>query len=232
VATTENEQVEVDPETGEIIEPELEDDDDLEDDDEPEDLVEPDESQPVEPESGLSEKEAEKRLDRIGKRAVTWRNSVSEVLGEIAQDMTPCPRCLPFAPGFIFPYEVAPPPPDVVAEVRLSLGEVSVPVYLQRPEARECPGCAGWGSQRTGSKVGGEATLKCVTCGGRGWVGPGSNQPNPAATTADTTGAEAYAEPSEPAPTRDPWGRPADHDKFGVMPQYDPTYNAADFPQG
>jgi hypothetical protein len=232
VATTANEQVEVDPETGEIIEPEPEDDDELEDDDEFEDVVEPDESQPVEPESTLSEKEAEKRLDRIGKRAVTWRNSVSEVLGEIAQDLTPCPRCLPFAPGFIFPFEVAPPPEDVVAAVRASLGEKSVPEYLMRPEARECPGCAGWGSQRTGSKVGTEATIKCQTCGGRGWVGPGSNQPSHDAAAVAASGGEGYAEASEPAPTRDPWGRPVGHDKFGVMPSYDPTYNATDFPPG
>src|SRR5207244_8561174 len=144
------------------------------------------------------------------KRATTWRNSVSDVLGEMALDMEPCPRCLPFAPGFILPANLAPLGDDQKLAVKLSIGELAPLELKQDPDSFRCEPCDGNGDVLTGSRKESEKRAKCLNCDGRGWIGPRLDKirQRPPAEPIAVNG-DAHADP-EPAPTTDPWGRMQD----------------------
>lgn len=184
--------------------------------------AEPDESQPTEPQpEALSEKEIEKRFASIEKRATTWRNTVSDVLGELAQDLEPCPRCLPFAPGFILPASIQPLEDEQKLAVKLSIGELAPPDLRQDAEAMRCERCDGYGDVLTGSRKESQKMAKCLNCDGRGWIGPRLDkvrQHQPAAVAIDN--GDAHAAP-EPPPATDPWGRFPDDPLYGVMPGFE-----------
>lgn len=179
--------------------------------------------------TGLSEKDIEKRLKALDKERDRHAARISEIMAEDALDLEPCPRCLPFAPGFIYPPATAPVPEFQKAAVRASIGDATGEEFLPAPNARACDTCAGMGRVRSGSKAPGQELIMCPTCqNGRGWIQVGTDMPATPTPAAHGNGA-GTPEAVELTPPVDPWGRPSTHPKFGVMPQFDPTYNAYEF---
>lgn len=193
----------------------------------PEPEPEPEPKPEPEP-AAMDEREIEKRFDRLGKRATTWRNTVSEVLGEMAQDLVPCPRCAGDALGFILPHEMAPVDDATREAVKASIGEATAG-FVPAPHTEKCGTCNGKGDTLSGSSRVGHELVQCPKCGGKGYTPLGGMAPAEAAVGNGTVEPVAAVAAVEAPPDRDPWGRPSIHPKFGVMPQYDPTYNAADF---
>ena len=118
----------VDPATGEVLDTEPNDEtpepqpdeapDPADDDDEtpaPEPEQQPDDGPSLETQFKDMEK-AQASLERENTR---HRNRVSEILGENAQGLLPCPLCAGFADGMIPPVQ---PPDDVVEAVKQALG--------------------------------------------------------------------------------------------------------------
>src|SRR2546423_12194395 len=52
---------------------------------------------------GMSIEELEKVRKKLDQSATTWRNRVSDLLGEEAQMLVPCELCDPLIPGFHLP---------------------------------------------------------------------------------------------------------------------------------
>lgn len=150
-----------------------------EDEDDPEDVAEPDgQQEPAEEPLGISEKEVEARFKRIEGRATTWRNAVSEVLGEIAQSYRLCPLCGDSVPGFI---PEGQPPDEVIAATRAVIGLPDLSHYEQAQNAHRCGNCGGQGVVLSGSLVKGNEAIQCTFCNGSGYlVVPGEGQPSTA----------------------------------------------------
>jgi hypothetical protein len=180
--------------------------------------------EPVEPESqaGMpSEREMEKALERLANEATRHANRVSEIMGEDAQVLVPCPRCIPNIPGFVYPAEVRISDEQKVA-VKLSIGELVEPEYRQDPNTSTCQTCGGPGKVKTGSTVPREKTLPCESCDGRGWIGPRSARTTQFVAGASGGGVAVEGYPTEEKPLTDPWGRTKDNPLYGVMPGFEP----------
>src|SRR5438132_13293291 len=112
---------------------------------------------PVVPE-GMSIEELEKVRKKLDQSATTWRNRVSDLLGEEAQMLVPCELCDPLIPGFHWPPEREQPRDrlhESLLEVLRTPGE---PEYLEDPNTRQCGVCGGLGKTRTKGKVPGKKT--------------------------------------------------------------------------
>lgn len=117
---------------------------------------------------GESEQTIEEAFKKLGRSATNWRNRVSEVLGESANDLVVCELCGPHLPGFRFPVPLE---EEHRAVVRAAIGDLPTRQLLPDPVSQPCPGCDGWGVVATGSKVEGQEALPCTNCKGMGWVG-------------------------------------------------------------
>lgn len=184
----------------------------------PEDPAEP----PVEPtQPPASDADAERTFRKAEAEATRHANRLSDIFGEAAQDFVPCPLCLPFAPGFVYPPEVAPPPDELKAATLAFLGEAP-PDFKADPEAHSCEACEGLGEVLTGSRVPSQRTKLCASCNGAGWLTTRADTPpQPAAPLPVTTAPPAPAPPSVPTPDADPWGRRPGDQLYGVMPGYE-----------
>lgn len=177
--------------------------------------------EPAQALTGLSEDEAEKRFRQIERRAETWRKAVLDVLGELAADLEPCPRCLPMAPGFIYPYQLAPITDEQKEAVLLSVNEGALIELKQADDAFICSDCDGRGWVKTGSRVENQKRAKCRHCKGRGWQGPREASLGPDANT-QLGSTNGDLDPTlEPIPEADPWGRTRDDPLYGVMPGFE-----------
>jgi len=191
------------------------------------DDAEPDE--PDEPEAvthGPSEVEMEKTLAKIERSATTYRNRVADLLGEQANDLSPCPLCSDGIMGHLFPVEWITPTDETQARLLEVLKTPQDPEYRPAPNVRRCGTCDGWGSVLSGSRVAGKARVMCPTCKGNGFQGEvvASNPPAPA-------NGEVIFEPAADAvplvsDDMDIWGSPKvlddgqDNPNYGKMPQY------------
>jgi hypothetical protein len=117
---------------------------------------------------------------------------IGRIMGDDATALIPCPVCMDFTAGLIFPPEVAPIPQPVQERMKQLLGLNSWEDTPNAPWAQQCPDCKGHGEVKTGSFVLGKETTRCLNCGGDGWKNTrqGSNG------TIDTP-----AIPSETGPT-------------------------------
>src|SRR5689334_11191162 len=61
-----------------------------------------------------SEKELEKAYKQLAKLQEDNAGRVSRIMGDDATALIPCPVCSDFAPGFVFPPEIAPPSDDTI----------------------------------------------------------------------------------------------------------------------
>lgn len=210
------EQVEEEPETGDVIEG---DDGDLAP------VLPP--SEDGEPEArGESEAELEEKRRKLASSATTWRNRVSAVLGEEAQFLVPCELCEPDIPGFHFPAEVMVPADETHARLLDVLRSPAAPEYKAAVDVHRCDKCDGWGSVKTGSQKAGQDVKACSECMGFGFYPPPGGQY--AATGAASTGAGFVPSPDGPMVVEDadPWGSPRlladgqENPNYGKMPQF------------
>jgi hypothetical protein len=168
----------------------------------------------------------ERILEKIDRSATTYRNRVSDLLGEQAQDLSPCPLCEPGIMGLIYPPEWTEPVSELHARLLDVLKTPSAPEYRDAPNVRQCGTCAGWGSVLSGSRVAGKERVLCPTCKGNGFQGDQAVTPAP-------QGTNGSVDPEWPADTAplvsgdaDIWGSPKvlddgqDNPNYGKMPQY------------
>jgi hypothetical protein len=195
---------------------------------------EPSEAQPPQGEpppeapqpAGKSEEEWEQIGKKLDKSATTWRNRVSELLGESAQDLVPCELCDPTLPGFHFPAASTPPRDDVHARLLQVLLTPEGPDYVFDANQPACGKCDGWGQVATGSKVPNHKNHVCPRCHGTG-VEPSAQQlQNGPPEQAPVLAAVGAPDEQPPPADADPWGSPRlletgqENPNYGKMPQY------------
>lgn len=124
-----------------------------------------------------SEKELERALKSIDKAGTAYRNKVSSVMGEAAQDLLPCPLCnLPVA-GMVFPQV-----PDEAREATeqfLRGGEVRR--YQPAEGVVTCPVCLGLGKLEYPTEVEHVKYQNCLKCGAAGYIVAPAPTPEPVA---------------------------------------------------
>lgn len=200
-------------------------DEDTEDEDEPQETPETPQDEP----SPASDPEVWKKLERS---ASTWRNRVSELLGEDAQELLICPLCPDNLPGLLLPI---PPDEQTIAEVEAFLHPVKLPEMAKDPDTEECDLCVGIGEVLTGSKVPGKDKKLCPKCNGNGWTDPTArsswNAVHPPASPSVSAPAYQVSPPGAAwsPPATDNWGRPYGNANYGRDPQtMSPEDRAAD----
>jgi len=175
---------------------------------------------------GPSEAEMEKTLAKIDRSATTYRNRVAELLGEQANDLSPCPLCSDGIMGHLFPVDWITPVNETQARLLEVLKTPQSPEYRPAPNVRQCGTCAGWGSVLSGSRVAGKERVLCPTCKGNGFQGEvvATNPPaSPNGEVVFEPAADAVPLVSDDA---DIWGSPKvlddgqDNPNYGKMPQY------------
>jgi len=170
--------------------------------------------------------EIERAFKALVKESERHANRIGAIMGEDANMLVPCPRCVtsdtqrPSTPGFIWPHEVVPLLPADKAAVKLSIGEGAEPEYKTNDDAFTCVKCDGMGKYKTGSRVNSQAFIQCDTCSGRGWVGQRSLGSQPVAQNGPVEPVMVGAGVEEPPPGADPWGRLPDDPNYGVLPGY------------
>lgn len=127
---------------------------------------EPDDEDSEQPE-GMTQKQLEAARRKLDAENTRHANRLSELIGEEAQMLEPCPLCNGFADGYRFPVI---PPDDIIAEVRVAIGMPDLSNYQQAKDARQCPDCVGLGVVLSGSLVSENAAITCKQCNGSGYV--------------------------------------------------------------
>ena len=128
-------------------------------------LPEPDE-QP----QGLSEKEIEQAHKKLAKLRETTAGRVSDIMGEAALGLIPCPACSDVAPGFVWHPDAGPVSDEAAAGMRQLLG-IGTPQQLKRHSAfQTCDACDGEGFIDTGSRREGYESAVCPGCTGKGYL--------------------------------------------------------------
>jgi len=176
----------VDPETGEVVEPQ---EPSVEPEQEPEvPFEEPAPAEPApaeEPAEGepgaqeltpeqlakqekQAEADAQKLLDRLDREAKRHRDRLSEILQEQVFSLVPCELCRADLAGFIDSTQVM--PEEVRQRVRIQIGDREPRKLRQDPHTMRCETCDGETVVETGAKDGPNITLACVDCGGKGWI--------------------------------------------------------------
>jgi hypothetical protein len=181
----------------------------------------------VAPVGAVNEDGVEKAFTSLKNEATRHANRISAIMGEDAQLLKPCPRCVtsdpqrPATPGFIWPVEVVPLLPDDKAAVKLSIGEGVEPTYREAQDAARCGHCDGFGKVDTGSQVAKERYLSCLNCNGRGWTGSRQQAALPAQNNGVVEFEPVAVGAGESPPSADPWGRLPDDPMFGVLPGFE-----------
>lgn len=200
---------------------------------EPDDEVDEDEAEapqePVaaEPQSGATPEEWEQRAQKLERRAATYTRGVSEIMGDDALDLIPCPCCsMTIHPMFVSKHDAGRYPEDVKAAVLTFLGFAQEQEYEQDQEVDTCTKCKGKGFTKTGSQVEGNKRRKCRHCKGFGYFPPPGESEQREATVAD------FHYPADEAPQPlasdqvDIAGEPRylpdgrENPNFGLWPQY------------
>jgi hypothetical protein len=94
---------------------------------------------------------------------------LERIMGDDFQALIPCPVCMDFTAGLIFPPEVAPIPDQVKDRMKQLIGLDSWEDIPNAEWAQQCPDCRGHGEVKTGSFVHMKETTRCLNCGGDGW---------------------------------------------------------------
>ena len=200
----------VDPETGEVLEPQ--DGDDVIDLGEDVQLPPDDETLPAdlgeEPEPVEDEGPSIEAIIKLGKRFDTYAKAVAETYGEDIENLYPCPLCPDGHKGFVDLRSAGAVPGEIAAEVHAYLTASNVGTFEQDPGTKTCPVCAGKTQVKTGAIAGQWITRTCPNCGGYGFMPPPSN----AVGSLGVTGSGGVtAEPAlelVPQEDVDEWGEP------------------------
>jgi hypothetical protein len=168
---------------------------------------------------GLSEKELERRAERIGRANVAYVKKLGEIMEQDFALLEACPRCVPG--GFFGHYFTgAPIEPEQKAAVLLSIGEQAASATEYDPFSRQCDVCKGSGVVLSGSRLNRERALECIPCKGRGWIPVGDERRVPSQAVAVPVAANGAQEFVEQPPDADPWGRTPNDPDYGKLPQY------------
>ena len=140
--------------------------------------VNPDEAnerlpEPDEQPQGLTEKEIEQAHKKLAKLRETTAGRVSDIMGEAALGLIPCPACSDVAPGFVWHPDAGPVSDEAAAGMRSLLG-IGTPQKLKRHSAfQTCDACDGEGFIDTGSRREGYESAVCPGCSGKGYLSHG-----------------------------------------------------------
>lgn len=180
--TVETDGAEVEPEPAPETAPEVQESPEQDDEDldgvADDDLVQSDDEPGADPAQGdeqarqqaaMTEHALEKLHTQIGNANKAHAAKIARIMGEDAEALIPCPVCMDFVAGAIFPPEVAPIPPAVQERMKQLLGLNSWEDTPNADWAQQCPDCKGHGEVKTGSYVLGKETTRCLNCGGDGW---------------------------------------------------------------
>ncbi len=140
----------------------------------------------------LTEKEIDKRNDKVRSENQRHAKRINEIMEEDASDLIPCPVCMsetiaimegvppaviyadPNAradgAGWIYPPDKAPLPDSAISRIRQVIGLPDYSNFVQAKDARRCPDCNGKGQTKTDSDVPGYETKTCGTCNKQGYV--------------------------------------------------------------
>lgn len=179
----------------------------------------------------VSERMIEEQYRKLARSATTWRNAVSRILGEQANELYTCPMCDPATPGFFDAHAIEHPANELQERLFASLAAPSAPEYREAPNATRCQTCDGYGRTRSGSQKPQNELIDCIVCSGLGYMKRPGYDPAPAANGAPAV----YVAPQTPdAPVQgdvDSWGIPRllgdgqPNPNYGRAPQYwDPSY--------
>jgi rubrerythrin len=116
-----------------------------------------------------SEEALEKLHRQIENANKAHAAKLERIMGADFQALIPCPVCMDFTAGMIFPPEVAPIPETVKDRMKQLLGLDAWEDTPGAPWAQQCPDCKGHGQVKTGSFVNGKEVTTCQTCKGDGW---------------------------------------------------------------
>ena len=144
-------------------------------DTEPTSPDEPDErvATPDEQPQGLTEKEIEQAHKKLAKLRETTAGRVSDIMGEAALGLIPCPACSDVAPGFVWHPDAGPVSDEAATGMRQLLG-IGTPQQLKRHSAfQTCDACDGEGFIDTGSRREGYESAVCPGCSGKGYLSHG-----------------------------------------------------------
>lgn len=189
----------IDPETGEIIEP----------DGEPEAAAE---AAPA----PRSQKEIEQSAKKLEAEAERHAKRVAEIMGDDFSLLVPSP--VDWTPGYIFNVPEMHPSPDQVAELHALLGGSS-PIDLKAAtDAEACPDCNAIGDVLTGSRKPGQETKPCPACGGTGWKPKIALAPQTATVYDYSQNTAAAGIPPNQIQVADRFGRPFGHPHYNLDP--------------
>jgi Periplasmic protein TonB, links inner and outer membranes len=191
-------------------------DEETRDGDEPEAPDEPEQTASTNP----SVEKQQAMFDSAVKKASRYVGSVIDTLGDSARDLSPCPRCADFLPGFVLPHGVKPVTPEQRVAVRVSMGDDAEPEYILDRDAATCARCGGWGKVLTGSHVRNQDKATCPGCHGRGFTGPLATTATLPVADALPVAANGEVVADEPTPDTDPWGRMKGDPNYGVLPGF------------
>lgn len=186
-------ELQVNTETGEIIEPDAE----------------------PEPQ-GLSQADIEKRMAQLEKEAARHEKRVAEIMADDFALLVPSP--VDWTPGYIFGVPEMLPSGEQIAALFALLGEAPPTEYPDDPGREACDVCEGSGKLRTHSRVPNEESLPCRFCQGHGWVGEGNPKIQPIQIAPVTPIHAQTFEPNQPIAAADRWGRPFGHPHYGLEP--------------
>jgi hypothetical protein len=161
---------------------------------EPSDAEPQDAADTAEPEQApiRTEKELEKAYKAIAKLREQNAARLGTIMGDDALALVECPLCSHFAPGFMFPPDVAPIPDENAKIVKGLLGVPEPRASKRAPGVIRCDQCDGNGWCLTDSLVPNYTETQCSKCAGKGWTGAqpvtglNGEQVQPAAVTGPT----------------------------------------------
>jgi len=183
------------------------------------------------PVTGKSDAEMERTMKKLEQSATTWRNRVSALLEEAAQDLVACELCLPMIPGFHWPAEVEQPRDATHARLLSVLQTPEGPALKDANNTRSCDHCDGFGRVLSGSKVAAYREIACSNCAGKGYLGGPQAPANGDAAAEFPPLTPTASEDAEPPTDVDAWGIPrlledgTENPNFGRTPQFwNPAY--------
>jgi hypothetical protein len=177
---------------------------------------------------GMSERELEKRMQAVERRAKSYVDFVAAFAAETEQPLVRCAVCLDQVPGYHWHPDVIAPNEVQVAACRVLAGLTIEPSFPQDPQSWACETCDGWGQVKTGSKREARRVVECADCNGQGFKTrrPPQEVRLPAATVNGEQPVPVLTE--EEQSDDDAWGTPRSHPDWGKAPQYrTPGWQAA-----
>jgi len=187
------------------------------DDGEPEQPEQP-ETTDFKPPPGLTERELEANQKKIDRARTTFNNRVTEIMGEDAQHLVPCPACSYFVPGLVFPQEF---PDQVKVELWPFLGLPDPNEVADAPDRHVCETCKGRGQLKSGSLVPEYAIVNCRACQGKGYTDDVLPNQQPAAVNGSVV--TSLHDQTPPMPEDPAWIEAARAAGYTIVPPMQPV---------